>query len=38
MDTPTRTIFFAGLLGFTGLFLWLLQLETRVAGAGRREA
>jgi heme exporter protein C len=31
MDTPTRTIFFAGLVGFTGLFLWLLQLETRLS-------
>jgi heme exporter protein C len=35
MDTPTRTVFFAGLIGFTGLFFWLLQLETRIArGAG----
>jgi heme exporter protein C len=34
MDTPTRTIFFAGLLGFTGIFLWLLQLETRADDRG----
>jgi heme exporter protein C len=31
MDTPTRTVFSAGLIGFTGLFVWLLQLETRIA-------
>jgi heme exporter protein C len=37
MDTPTKTIFFAGLLGFTALFFWLLELETRLGG-GRRPA
>ena len=37
MDTPTKTVFFAGLVGFTALFLWLLQLETRL-GASRRAA
>jgi heme exporter protein C len=31
MDTPTKTVFFAGLVGFTGLFLWLLQLESRLS-------
>ena len=31
MDTPTKTVFFAGLLGFTALFLWLLELESRLA-------
>ena len=31
MDTPTKTVFFAGLLGFTALFLWLLELEARGA-------
>ncbi|HSD71243.1 MAG TPA: cytochrome c biogenesis protein CcsA [Thermoanaerobaculia bacterium] len=31
MDTPTRAVFFGGLIGFTGIFLWLLQLETRLA-------
>jgi heme exporter protein C len=36
MDMPTKTIFFAGLLGFTGIFLWLLQLEARLARAARR--
>lgn len=38
MDTPTRTIFFAGLAGFTGLFLWLMQLEARLAAKGRGSA
>jgi heme exporter protein C len=33
MDTPTRAVFFGGLVGFTGIFLWLLQLETRLARA-----
>jgi heme exporter protein C len=36
MDMPTKTVFFAGLLGFTGIFLWLLQLEARLARAARR--
>jgi heme exporter protein C len=36
MDTPTKTIFFAGLLGFTAIFLWLLELETRLAAVRRR--
>ncbi len=36
MDVPTKTVFFAGLAGFTGIFLWLLQLETRLAHAERR--
>ena len=36
MDTPTKTVFFAGLVGFTAIFLWLLQLETRLARAERR--
>ena len=38
MDTPTKTIFFAGLLGFTAIFLWLLELETRLAAVRRRPA
>ena len=37
MDTPTKTVFFAGLVGFTALFLWLLELEIRL-GASRRPA
>jgi heme exporter protein C len=36
MDTPTKTIFFAGLIGFTALFLWLLEIETRLGGIRRR--
>jgi heme exporter protein C len=31
MDAPTKTVFFAGLIGFTALFLWLLELEARLA-------
>jgi hypothetical protein len=31
MDTPTRVVFLAGLIGFSGLFLWLLQIDTRLA-------
>ena len=38
MDGPTKTIFFAGLLGFSALFLWLLELETRMNALGRRAA
>jgi len=36
MDTPTKTVFFAGLVGFTAIFLWLLRLETRLARAEGR--
>jgi heme exporter protein C len=38
MDTPTKTIFFAGLIGFTAIFLWLLELETRLAALRGRPA
>jgi heme exporter protein C len=38
MDTPTKTIFFAGLIGFTAIFLWLLELETRLAALRSRPA
>jgi heme exporter protein C len=38
MDTPTRVVFFAGLLGFTALFAWMLSLDTRSARLGRRSA
>lgn len=31
MDTPTRVVFFAGLLGFSLLFFWLLGLDARLA-------
>lgn len=35
MDTPTKVVFFAGLAGFTGLFLWMLTLESRAARLAR---
>lgn len=31
MDSPTRIVFFAGLVGFSAIFLWLLELESRLA-------
>jgi heme exporter protein C len=31
MDTPTKTVFFAALAGFSGLFFWMLSLEARAA-------
>ena len=31
MDTPTKTVFFAGLACFSGLFVWLLSLDARSA-------
>lgn len=31
MGTGMKYVFFASLLGFTGLFLWLLELRTRIA-------
>ncbi len=31
MDTPTKVVFFAGLAGFTAIFLWLLELDSRLA-------
>ncbi len=37
MDTPTKTVFFAGLLGFSALFLWMLSLESRVSRLRSRE-
>ena len=35
MDTPTRAVFFGALAAFSGLFLWLLSLDARVARAER---
>lgn len=35
MDTPTKTVFFAGLLGFSALFLWMLSLDSRAARLSR---
>jgi len=36
MDAPTKAVFFAGLIGFSALFLWMLSLEARLARVGRR--
>jgi heme exporter protein C len=30
MDGPTKTVFFASLAAFTGLFFWMLELEARL--------
>ena len=38
MDTPTKTVFFAGLACFTGLFVWLLSLDARSARLERVRA
>jgi heme exporter protein C len=35
MDTPTKVVFFAGVAGFTGLFLWMLRVESRVMRIAR---
>jgi heme exporter protein C len=35
MDTPTKTVFFASLVGFTGLFVWLLSLQARLLASER---
>ena len=37
MDTPTKVVFFGGLVGFSALFLWMLSLESRVARLARQE-
>ena len=37
MDTPTKVVFFGGLLGFSALFLWMLSLESRAARMARQE-
>ena len=36
MDTPTRVVFFAGVIGMTGLFFWMLSLEARTTRLGRK--
>ena len=36
MDSPTKAVFFASLIGFTGLFLWMLSLEARAARLARK--
>jgi heme exporter protein C len=36
MDTPTKAVFFGALIGFSGLFFWMLSLESRAARLQRR--
>jgi|SRR5215831_14604881 len=36
MDTPTKAVFFGGLLGFSALFLWMLSIDSRAARHARR--
>jgi len=38
MDTPTRAVFFGGLIGFSALFFWMLEIETRAARLRRKIA
>ena len=38
MDAPTKTVFFAALAGFTGLFFWMLELEARLLRLQRESA
>jgi heme exporter protein C len=35
MDAPTKAVFFGALVGFSGLFLWMLSLEARAARLAR---
>lgn len=37
MDTPTKTVFFAALAGFSALFFWMLSLDVRAGRIARRE-
>jgi heme exporter protein C len=37
MDGPTKAVFFGALIGFSGLFFWMLSLEARAARLERRE-
>ena len=38
MDPRIRTAFFAMLIGFTGLFFWILDLKVRLLRLERRRA
>jgi hypothetical protein len=38
MDTPTKVVFFAGLIGFAGLFFWMLSLTSRSTRLARQNA
>lgn len=31
MDTPTRVVFFGGLIGFSALFFWMLSIDARAS-------
>ena len=37
MDTPTKVVFFGGLVGFSALFLWMLSLESRATRLARQQ-
>lgn len=37
MDMPTKVVFFAGLAGFTSIFVWMLSLDARAARLARTE-
>ncbi|MGH9442332.1 MAG: cytochrome c biogenesis protein [Thermoanaerobaculia bacterium] len=38
MDTPTRTVFFAALTGFTALFFWMWDVDRRLERMKRRRS
>ena len=38
MDGPTKAVFFGALLGFSGLFLWMLSLDARAARLERTDS
>jgi heme exporter protein C len=38
MDTPTKTVFFGALIGFTGLFFWMWDIDRRLERMKRRRA
>jgi heme exporter protein C len=38
MDAPTKAVFFGALIGFTGIFFWMLSLESRSSRLARAAA
>src|SRR5215470_18179847 len=36
MDSPTKVVFFAGLAGFTAVFVWMLSLDARASRLARK--
>jgi len=38
MDGPTKAVFFAGLAGFTAIFVWMLSLDARTSRLARKAA